>query len=150
MTFSELNCLILSILYFFIIIFSCNCPSGYTGPRCELLTLTFNPTSNSHTYALFNPFVLCAPTRIELEFTTTGQRGLLFFNGAIDREARYFISAQFVNNTTIIVNVGSTNILQINNLVINDKYWHKLDITIDENVNFESKFKNFNIYSFVK
>jgi hypothetical protein len=135
---------------FFIFIFSCNCPSGYTGPRCELLTLTFKPTSNSHTYALFNPFVLCAPTRIELEFTTTGQRGLLFFNGAIDREARYFISAQFVNNTTIIVNVGSTNILQINNLVINDKYWHKLDITIDENVNFESKSENLNIYSFIK
>ena len=62
----------------------------------------------------------------------------------------YFISAQFVNNTTIIVNVGSTNILQINNLVINDKYWHKLDITIDENVNFESKSENLNIYSFIK
>lgn len=107
--------------------------------------MTFNTASSSHTYALFNAFTLCSPSRIELEFTTSSERGLFFFNGAIDREARYFISAQYVDKT-IIVNVGASNNLTINNVVLSDRRWHKLDISISENVIKRQKKKKENCF----
>ena len=82
---------------------------------------------------MFNPFALCDPIRIELEFTTPRQRGLLLFNGAIDRKARYFISAQ-IFNSTVIVNIGSSNAITFNNIDVADKLWHKLDISIAKDV----------------
>lgn len=108
----------------------CECPSGYDGPRCEFLsiTFTFEKSSTSHSFALFNSFELCDPVRIEFEFTTERSKGLLLFNGPINRDSSYFIAVE-IFNYTLLVHIGSTNV-SFPLVNVSDRSWHKVDILI--------------------
>lgn len=90
----------------------CDCPSGgYDGPRCQFLSLTFTfeKSSTSHSYALFPAVNLCDPMRIEFEFTTERSKGILLFNGPVNRDSSYFLAAE-IFNSTLLVHIGATNV----------------------------------------
>lgn len=108
----------------------CECPYGYEGPNCELLTLTFtsNSYSTSHSYAIFDSFKLCDPTRIEFEFSTDRPKGLLLFNGPINREGLYFIAVE-VKNSYVVFHFGEQSI-SLTDTNVADKNWHRVDIVI--------------------
>ena len=107
----------------------CNCLDGYEGPRCEFLsiTFTFNPSSRAHSYALFDHIELCDPLRIEFEFTTERSKGLLLFNGPINRDALYFIAVEIINKN-LLVHIGPNNV-SFANFVVSNREWHKVDIS---------------------
>lgn len=107
----------------------CNCLDGYEGPRCEFLsiTFTFNAASRAHSYALFKAIEPCDPLRIEFEFTTERPKGLLLFNGPINRDSLHFIAVE-IFNYTLLVHIGLTNI-SFPNVNVSDKQWHKIDIS---------------------
>ena len=112
----------------------CKCPGGYEGPRCEFLSITFTylPSSPSHSYALFKHIELCEPTRIEFEFTTERAKGLLLFNGPINRDSSYFIAVE-ITNATLLVHIGSTNV-SFPNVNVSNRAWHKVDILLSLNL----------------
>ncbi len=112
----------------------CKCLNGYDGPRCEFLSITFNhvPSSPSHSYAMFKSIELCDPSRIEFEFTTERTKGLLLFNGPLNRESTYFFAVE-ITNSTLLVHIGST-LVSFSQVNVSDKSWHKVDILLSENV----------------
>lgn len=106
----------------------CQCPSFTEGPRCEILSLTFkfSPSSPSHSFALFDSFSLNDPLRVEFDFTTDREKGLLLFNGPINRESIRFIAAE-INKTVLLVHVGLTKI-DFPDVNVSDKKWHHVEI----------------------
>lgn len=106
----------------------CKCPDGFNGPRCEFLsiTFTFNPSSRAHSYALFDKIESCDPLRLEFEFTTERSKGLLLFNGPINRDALYFIAVEIINKN-LLVHIGPHN-LSFANIDVSNREWHKVDI----------------------
>lgn len=108
----------------------CQCPSGYNGPRCEYLSLQFrfSASSPSHSYALFEKFTLCDPIRIEFEFSTDRSKGLLLFNGPVNRDSSYFVAVEIFDKT-LLVHIGYTNI-SFPNIEVSDKKWHRVDISM--------------------
>lgn len=108
----------------------CQCPDGYEGPRCEKLSIQFrfSASSPSHSYALFEKFALCDPLRVEFEFATERSKGLLLFNGPINRDSSYFIAVEIVDKT-LLIHIGYTNI-SFPNVVVSDKKWHRVDISM--------------------
>ncbi|CAF0737580.1 unnamed protein product [Brachionus calyciflorus] len=106
----------------------CNCLDGYEGPRCEFLSITFiyNPSNRAHSYALFDKIEPCDPMRLEFEFTTERPKGLLLFNGPINRDSLYFIAVEIVNKS-LLVHIGP-NSVSFPDIYVNDKQWHKVDI----------------------
>lgn len=111
----------------------CVCPPGYDGPRCQFLSITFTymPSSPSHSYALFQPIKLCDPSRIEFDFTTERTKGLLLFNGPINRESIYFLAVE-ISNSTLLVHVGTT-LVSFPSVNVSDKAWHHVDILVSLN-----------------
>lgn len=109
--------------------FYCECPAGYEGPRCEMLSLTFTylASSPSHSYALFPKSIpLCTPVRIEFEFSTDRYKGLLLFNGPSNRDSLYFIAVEIFNRS-LLVHIGYSNVT-FTNVNVSDKSWHKVEI----------------------
>ena len=108
----------------------CVCPDGFKGPRCEQLSLrfTFSAASPSHSYALFDAFKLCDPMRVEFEFITERSKGLLLFNGPVNRDSTYFIAAE-IYNRTLLVHIGYTNI-SFANVNVSDRAWHRVSIAM--------------------
>ena len=110
----------------------CRCPSFAEGPRCELLALTFkfSPSSPSHSFAQFESFDLSDPLRVEFDFTTDREKGLLLFNGPINRESTRFLAAE-INKTTLLVHVGPTRV-QFAGVNVSNKRWHHVDILLSQ------------------
>jgi hypothetical protein len=112
--------------------FYCECPDYTEGPRCEVLSLTFkfSASSPSHSFAQFDAFDLTSPLRIEFDFTTDREKGLLLFNGPLNRESTRFIAAE-INRTALIIHVGLSKIVfpEVN---VSDKRWHHVDILLSQ------------------
>ena len=96
------------------------------------LTFTSNSYSTSHSYAIFDSFKLCDPTRIEFEFSTDRPKGLLLFNGPINREGLYFIAVE-VKNSYVVFHFGEQSI-SLTDTNVADKNWHRVDIVISLDV----------------
>jgi hypothetical protein len=108
----------------------CQCPNDFNGPRCEFLNIQFrfSASSPSHSYALFDKFTLCDPIRIEFEFSTEREKGLLLFNGPINRESKYVLAVEVVNKK-LVVHVGSTTI-EFPDVEVSDKKWHQVEVAM--------------------
>jgi len=108
----------------------CLCPNDYNGPRCEFLNIQFrfSASSPSHSYALFEKFNLCDPIRIEFEFSTDRAKGLLLFNGPINRDSKYFLAVEIVDKI-LVAHVGYTTI-KFPNIEVSDKKWHQVEIAM--------------------
>lgn len=67
----------------------CQCSLGFDGPRCQKTVRNFNSSGG---FAWLNALPQCADLVISLEFITSNNRGLIFYNGPITNEQ------QTVNN----------------------------------------------------
>ena len=120
----------------------CQCPRGFDGPRCQKTIRHFNSSGG---FAWLNSLPQCADLVVSLEFITTNNRGLIFYNGPINSEhsidksnpSRYqqdFISLQ-MEKTRLVFQVrqginGKLHSYTLNNFnrSLNDGSWHRVDI----------------------
>lgn len=111
----------------------CTCPEGYTGPRCEMATRTFQGDG----WAWYAPLSVCEDSHLSLEFMTRTPSGLLFYNGPmgepIDGEYSVydFVSLELQRgNPRLLIDFGSgTAELTVNPIGdLHDGEWHRIDI----------------------
>lgn len=62
-----------------ILSFSCSCPSGYNGPRCQQTARSFRGSG----WAWYPPLDMCDNSHLSLEFITRKADGMLLYNGPI-------------------------------------------------------------------
>ena len=62
----------------------CQCPKGFDGPRCQKTMRNFNISGG---FAWVPSLPQCQDLVISLEFVTTNNKGLLFYNGPISSES---------------------------------------------------------------
>ena len=60
--------------------FSCICPDGFEGPRCEQYKISLDGSG----WAWFNPIQSCQVDYISVQFMTTSDTGLLLYNGPME------------------------------------------------------------------
>lgn len=121
--------------------FACvNCPTGFTGPRCQQVKLSFDGNS----WAWVEPLAQCTNTKTSFEFMTQNADGLLLYTGpmynttATDNLA--FLSVELTQGyPRVRVNLGegegtaltvsglnSAGVLRMGPL--NDGMWHTIEI----------------------
>ncbi|XP_068236938.1 neural-cadherin-like [Palaemon carinicauda] len=114
----------------------CQCPSGFRGPRCQMLTRTFEGNG----YSWFPSLATCGQNHLSVEFLTLKNNGLIFFNSAfavsLERGhfSKEFISLELENGKLrLLVNYGSVTVqLKINGTEnIADGQWHRVDLFLD-------------------
>ncbi|XP_071958459.1 neural-cadherin-like [Antedon mediterranea] len=112
--------------------FSCQCPTGFEGGRCEEIKRSF---SGSGSYAWVETLEQCEDTRTSIEFITN-EDGTLFYNGPMTSEAGQptdFILLELVNKRPVLqLNLGSdTSIFEFapqDLPELTDNEWHHLEI----------------------
>ncbi|XP_066968170.1 neural-cadherin-like [Macrobrachium rosenbergii] len=115
----------------------CDCPEGFNGPRCQLLSRSFQGNG----FAWFPPLKTCESSHLSVEFLTAESQGLIFYNGPLFSNN---LSQQFVTDFIALeitegkmrffINFGSGT-LQLNlntSGTLNDGKWHKADIFWDK------------------
>ncbi|XP_068233350.1 neural-cadherin-like [Palaemon carinicauda] len=113
---------------------SCTCPEGYSGPRCQLLTRSFQGNG----FAWFPSLKACEKSHISVEFFTQHFQGLIFYNGPLlsanasrRNVTKDFIALEITNGKLrFLINFGSGTLqLKVNSTrALNDGKWHKADI----------------------
>jgi hypothetical protein len=123
----------------------CQCLKGFDGPRCQKTTRHFN---NSGGFAWLPSLPQCQDLVLSLEFITTNNKGLLFYNGPINNEqnnggadksnpSRYqkdFIALQLDKGKLVfqirqgVIGKTHSYTLNNNNKTLNDGFWHRVDI----------------------
>ena len=124
---------------------SCQCPVGYEGPRCQVLSRTFNGKG----FAWLPTLKVCENSHISVEFLPSKPDGLIFYNGPIvvpkvkERVITDFIALELdKGNVRLLIDFGSGTLeLKINTTWnFHDGSWHKADIFWNKEVtNFISK-----------
>ncbi|XP_033125355.1 neural-cadherin-like [Anneissia japonica] len=112
--------------------FSCECPSGYEGGRCEEIKRSF---SGSGSYAWVETLEQCEETVTSIEFITN-KDGTLFYNGPMTGESGQpsdFILLELVNKRPQLqLNLGSvTSTFEFGASdlgELTDNEWHHLEI----------------------
>ena len=63
-------------------VFSCSCPLGFEGPRCQQTKITFIDNSG---YVVLKPLESCETDKVSFEFMTTTSTGsqMLFYTGPL-------------------------------------------------------------------
>ena len=116
-----------------LIVYRCDCPEGFEGPRCQQLRHTFNGTG----YALFKPLEQCENSRTSIEILTNKADGLILYNGPHGQpgqgEPRDFILLELSGGVPRMrINHGtgelSLTIQGSNPKLLNDGAWHRIDI----------------------
>lgn len=116
--------------------FSCECPDGYEGPRCQVLRQSFNGNG----YALYKPFEQCEESRTSIEILTLQPNGLILYNGPINEleptDPQDFISLELVDGyPRLKIDHGTGPLtLQVSGNQLNDNNWHTIDIYRKEKV----------------
>ncbi|XP_059485823.1 neural-cadherin isoform X5 [Neocloeon triangulifer] len=120
--------------------FTCNCPSGYSGPRCQQTTRSFRGNG----WAWYPPLEMCDNSHLSLEFITRKGDGLLLYNGPIVQpEPEEIIVSDFISlelergQPRLLIDFGSGTLeLKVKtNKGLDDGEWHRLDVFWDtENV----------------
>ena len=120
----------------------CECPSGYTGPRCEQTQLYF-PQSG---YAWAPSIGSCTQLHIHFQFTTPslGDRaGLLMYAGPISQSVSNvqvydFIGLQLEPNgrqLTLAYSLGLGGAVSSTfrvNVLLTDGNWHTIDLVLSK------------------
>lgn len=118
----------------------CTCPEGYTGPRCQQTTVSFN----GYGWAWYPAFDTCRDTHISLEFITNTTDGLILYNGPIvspkpnEKVLSDFLSLEIEGGyprCLIDFGSGTLELLIRTKRPVNDGEWHRIDLFWDtENV----------------
>ncbi|XP_066975574.1 neural-cadherin-like [Macrobrachium rosenbergii] len=114
----------------------CECPKGYRGPRCQMLTRTFEGNG----YCWFPSLATCAANHLSMEFLTVQTEGLLIFNDALALShdnghfTSDFISLELENGRPrLLLDYGSGTVqLKVNSThSLADGQWHQIDLFWD-------------------
>ena len=127
---------IMTFIFFFT--FSCDCPDGFEGPRCQKLRQSFDGTG----YALYKQLEQCEESRTSIEFMTKKATAVILYNGPVSElepvDPRDFLLLELVNGKPRLrINHGTGEIgMEITGgSSLNDGAWHRIDIFRDRKVN---------------
>ncbi|KAI9558984.1 hypothetical protein GHT06_015773 [Daphnia sinensis] len=122
---------------------TCQCPSGYDGPRCQQTTRTFRGTG----WAWYPALEMCESSHLSIEFLAKKPDGTLLYNGPmVPPEAEETLISDFIalelesGNPRLLIDFGSGTLelkIRLNKTThrLDDGDWHRLDIFWDtENV----------------
>ena len=111
--------------------YSCECPDGFEGPRCQQLRHSFNGTG----YALYKQLEQCRNSRTSIEILTNKANGLILYNGPVEvlgqTDQTDFILLELVaGRPRLRINHGTGELaLTIpGSKQLNDGTWHRIDI----------------------
>jgi len=116
--------------------FSCECPDGYEGPRCQVLRQSFDGTG----YALYKQLEQCEQSRTSIEILTNKPDSLILYNGPVGSldpsDPRDFILLELVGGyPRLRIDQGTGELtLQVTGQSLNDELWHRIDIHRDRKV----------------
>ena len=112
-----------------------NCPWGaeYSGPNCELTTLSFLAGS----YVAFPP--IGPPTArlvVSLSFATISANGLLLYAGRVRGHGDFIAVQLVIGQLQVGVSLGgAVTVLRTESLwQLNNQEWHRVDIELNNNV----------------
>ena len=121
---------------------SCQCPVGYSGPRCQQMSRGFRGNG----WAWYPALEACENSHLSFEFITQKSDGLLLYNGPIvPPEDEEIIVSDYIavelqqGYPRLLLDFGSGTLeLRISTKrKLDDGQWHRLDIFWDtENVRF--------------
>ena len=60
--------------------YMCNCASGFDGPNCELISVSFSGAPSTPSYRTYRSLDIRGEGRIAFEFVTVATDGLLLYN----------------------------------------------------------------------
>ncbi|XP_066980224.1 neural-cadherin-like [Macrobrachium rosenbergii] len=114
----------------------CACSKGPPGPRCQMLTRTFEGSG----YSWFPSLATCDKNHVSVEFVTVHKHGLIFYNDALalswerGRFTSDFILLEIENGQLrLLTDYGSGTIqLKVNGTEnLADGRWHRVDLFLD-------------------
>ncbi|XP_044743242.1 neural-cadherin isoform X2 [Chrysoperla carnea] len=117
----------------------CQCPAGYSGPRCQQTSRSFRGNG----WAWYPPLEMCDNSHLSFEFITRKSDGLLLYNGPIvPPEQDEIMVSDFIaielerGYPRLLIDFGSGTLeLKVTKKSLDDGEWHRLDIFWDtENV----------------
>ncbi|XP_070157595.1 neural-cadherin isoform X1 [Polyergus mexicanus] len=112
---------------------SCQCPSGYNGPRCQQTARSFRGNG----WAWYPALEMCDNSHLSFEFITRKSDGLLLYNGPIvppevdEVMVSDFISVELERGIPrLLIDFGSGTLeLKVKpKKTLDDGEWHRLDI----------------------
>ncbi|XP_076224094.1 neural-cadherin isoform X3 [Nomia melanderi] len=112
---------------------SCQCPSGYNGPRCQQTARSFRGNG----WAWYPALEMCDNSHLSFEFITKKPDGLLLYNGPIvppetdEIMVSDFISVELERGIPrLLIDFGSGTLeLKVKpKTTLDDGEWHRLDI----------------------
>ncbi|XP_019698472.2 neural-cadherin isoform X4 [Harpegnathos saltator] len=112
---------------------SCQCPSGYNGPRCQQTARSFRGNG----WAWYPALEMCDNSHLSFEFITRKSDGLLLYNGPIvppesdEIMVSDFISVELERGIPrLLIDFGSGTLeLKVKpKKTLDDGEWHRLDI----------------------
>nr|XP_018903845.1 PREDICTED: neural-cadherin isoform X4 [Bemisia tabaci] len=115
---------------------SCNCPSGYHGPRCQQTARSFRGNG----WAWYDPLDMCDNSHLSLEFITRKSDGQLLYNGPIvPPEPEEVLVSDFISlelekgHPKLLIDFGSGTLeLKVRtSKTLDDGEWHRLDVFWD-------------------
>ncbi|XP_050421332.1 DE-cadherin isoform X2 [Adelges cooleyi] len=127
----------------------CECPAGYEGPRCEILSIGFSGRG----YALYPSLQSCMESHMSLEVRTALDNGLLFYAGPSSAKpspvaVQDFMSLEIRNGyPVLLVDYGSGTLkMEQKQIKISDGEVHRIEI-IWTKTSIELKVDNCNLPS---
>ncbi|XP_066902324.1 neural-cadherin isoform X6 [Halyomorpha halys] len=112
---------------------SCNCPNGYTGPRCQQTSRSFRGSG----WAWYPPLEMCDNSHLSLEFITRKPDGQLIYNGPIvSPEPEEIMISDFISleldrgHPRLLIDFGSGTLeLRVKTKkTLDDGEWHRIDV----------------------
>lgn len=111
----------------------CDCSPDFKGEKCELLTISFSGSQGENSYRAFDSLEIRGQGRIEFEFATVDENGLLLYNTQYQNgDSRDFIAVEIVDGVlrvAISLGNGDSGVLVLSNSeVVTDGLWHSVSI----------------------
>ena len=116
-------------------VFSCSCPVGFEGPRCQQTKITFSGNSG---YVVLKPLESCQKDKVSFEFMTTTSTGsqLLFYTGPItDSDSsvlKDFMAVELVSGyPQLRLNLGDGELripASLPSVSLSDGNWHSVEV----------------------
>uniref|UniRef100_A0A8C6Q4J4 Neural-cadherin-like n=1 Tax=Nothobranchius furzeri TaxID=105023 RepID=A0A8C6Q4J4_NOTFU len=116
--------------------YRCRCPPQLEGPNCQQTRLSFLGNG----YAWFPPIRPCFDSHLSLEFMTEEDDGLLLYAGPLATllpgDSEDYLAIELIGGTpSLKINHGSgTLVLQLTNVAVADRRWHRLDVRSNSKV----------------
>ena len=114
--------------------FGCQCLSGFHGPNCEQLSVSFRGSSSIPSHRAFSPLDINGEGSVSFEFVTVATDGLLLYNTQYQEGVSDdFIAVEIVGGYLKVSvshgggGVASTKVMS-SSVLISDGRWHQVAI----------------------